>query len=261
MTKFFKNTGTSLLVLTAALFAASLATSSAQNTTETFNISGFTEIELSTSADLKITIGDEYSVVLTGDARRIENIELDVSGDELEISSNRRFSFFGRNEKGYLNIAITMPNIESMEINGSGDAEIMGVDNDELFLNVNGSGDLYVTGKSKKVDIEINGSGDIEMDEVTGNDVDIEVNGSGNVEFNGGTCDRLEIEVDGSGDIDARDLVCRDVDIDVSGSGNSRVHATERLTFDSNGSGKVDVFGKPKEVVDNTKRDSKIRIR
>ncbi|MBT5187114.1 MAG: hypothetical protein HOM01_09920, partial [Kordiimonadaceae bacterium] len=176
MTKSFKKTGTSLLVLTAALYAATVVTSPAQDTTETFDISGFTEVELSTSADLKITIGDEYSVTLTGDASRIESTEFDLSGDELEISSNRRFSFFGRSEKGYLNIAITMPNIEAMEINGSGDAEIIGVDNEELFLNVNGSGDLYVTGKSEKVDIEINGSGDIEMDEVTGNDVDIEIN-------------------------------------------------------------------------------------
>ncbi|MBL4601189.1 MAG: DUF2807 domain-containing protein, partial [Emcibacteraceae bacterium] len=89
----------------------------------------------------------------------------------------------------------------------------------------------------------------------------VEINGSGNVEFNDGTCDRMEIEVDGSGDIDAKDLICKEVSIEISGSGNSRVHATELLTYESNGSGKADVFGKPKKVLDLTKRESKIRIR
>lgn len=234
----------------------------ARDTTKTYDFSGFNSIELSTSADLVVTIADEYSITVTGDEKRIERMEFDLSGDELEIGGRSRFGgFWGRNDDGYVKIEITMPDIEEMEINGSGDAEIIGVDNDELSLNINGSGDLYVTGKSESVEIEINGSGDIEMDEITGDDVVIEINGSGNVEFNGGTCDRLEIEVDGSGDIDAKDLVCREVEIDVEGSGNSRVHATELLTFESSGSGKVDVFGKPKEVVDNTRRDSKIRIR
>lgn len=244
-------------------FSAAIASSGfTQEATVTSDLSGFSRIELSTSADLKVTIGDEYSITMTGNRDRLERIELDLSGDELEISSKGRgFSFFGRHNDGYASIAITMPNIEEMEINGSGDAEIIGIDNEEVLLNINGSGDLYVTGKSDAVDIEINGSGDIEMDEVSGKDVTIEVNGSGNVEFDGGTCDRMEIEVDGSGDINARHLICKEVEIDVEGSGNSRVHATERLIFKSEGSGRVDVFGKPKKVEDRTKRDSKIRIR
>lgn len=250
------------IAITTALLMALPSLGAAQEATRSFDYSDFSKIELSTSADLRVTISDEYSIIVTGDQDRIDRMEIDRSGDELEISSRgRRFSLFGRNDSGYVNIAITMPDIEEMEINGSGDAEIIGIDNEEILLNINGSGDLYVTGKSESVVIEINGSGDVEMDKVAGDDVFIEINGSGNVEFNGGECKRLEIEVEGSGDIDAKDLICEEVEIEVDGSGNSRVHATELLTFDSEGSGKVDVFGKPKKVVDNTRRDSKIRIR
>ena len=234
----------------------------AQETTVTSDISGFNRIDLSTSADLKVTIGHGYSITMTGDRKRIEKIKLDLSGDELEITSKSRFGgFWGRNNDGYVNIAITMPDIEKMEINGSGDAEIIGIDNEEISLDINGSGDLYVTGKSESVEIEINGSGDVEMYQVSAKEIIVEINGSGNVEFNDGTCDRMEIEVDGSGDIDAKDLICKEVSIEISGSGNSRVHATELLTYESNGSGKADVFGKPKKVLDLTKRESKIRIR
>ena len=56
-------------------------------------------------------------------------------------------------------------------------------------------------------------------------------------------------------------IMQKEVEIEVDGSGNSRVYATDTLIFESEGSGKVDVFGKPKNVQDRTKRKSKIRIR
>lgn len=259
MVKLGKN-----ILIPVAIYAALVTSVYADDVTRSFDISGFTKIELNTSTDLKVEVGPDYSITMTGDEDRIEKMEFDLSGDELEISSGRNRSFFGfgRNDHGHVDIFITMPDIKAMSIHGSGDAEITGVDNDEISLEIHGSGDLYVSGRSKEVDIEIHGSGDIEMDEVSGNNVTIEIEGSGNVEFDGGTCNYLEIEIDGSGDVDAKDLICREVSVDVSGSGNSRVHATEKLTFDSNGSGKVDVFGKPSEVIDHTaRRNSSIRIR
>ena len=53
-------------------------------------------------------------------------------------------------------INIVMPDIEAMHINGSGDVEVTGVDNDELDLSINGSGDLTVSGKTNALDIGIN---------------------------------------------------------------------------------------------------------
>lgn len=232
---------------------------------KTFDISDFDSIELNTSSNIEIKIADEYSVVLKGDIDRINKMKLVRSGDTLVISSKNSGGFFGffsgRSDNGNLIIEITMPDIESMHINGSGNAEIIGVDNDELELQIHGSGDIYVKGKSQEVSIEIHGSGDIEMDEVTGNNVNVEIHGSGNVQFEGGTCTRLEIEIAGSGDVKARRLICDEVDVDVEGSGNSMVYAREKLVFEGSGSGTVDVFGEPKEVIDNSRRNSKIRIR
>ncbi|MDG1858995.1 MAG: DUF2807 domain-containing protein [Emcibacteraceae bacterium] len=231
---------------------------------KTYDISDFDSIELNTSSNVDVTIGDEFSVVLKGDIDRIKKMELERSGDTLEISSNSSGGFFGffsgSGDNGNLIIEITMPDIESMQINGSGNAEIKGVDNEEIELQVHGSGDIYVWGKSEEVSIEIHGSGDIEMDEVTGNNVDIEIHGSGNVEFEGGTCSRLEIEIAGSGDVDAKDLICNEVNVEVEGSGNSSIYARELLIFDGEGSGSVDVYSEPKEVIDKSRRNSKIRI-
>lgn len=235
----------------------------AQETVKTFDISDFSEIELNASLDLHIQIADHFSVEAIGDEGRVQTVVLDRHGDELSISTkNGGFGWFRRNRGGPLSVHITMPELEEITLNGSGDAEVIGLDNDEITLNIHGSGDLYVTGRSEDVEIEIHGSGDLEMDEVSGENVDIEVHGSGNVEFSDGTCDVLTIEIEGSGDVDARDLICRSAEVEVEGSGNTRIHVTERVVFDGEGSGRLDVFGKPKEVIDEAaKRDSKIRIR
>ncbi|MBT5766187.1 MAG: DUF2807 domain-containing protein [Kordiimonadaceae bacterium] len=253
------------ILVTAAISVAAISLAYAQERKVISDITDFDKIELNTSTNVNVIIDDYYSIEVEGDEKRIENTVFDRDGDTLKISNKKRFGGwfgFGRGNNGNLDITITMPNIEAFEINGSGNAEIVGVDNEELELQIHGSGDIYVTGKSEEVVIEVHGSGDVEMDEIAGDDVDVEIHGSGNVEFDGGSCTRMEIEINGSGDVDAKDLVCEVVEIDVSGSGNSRVYATEKLVFDGSGSGSVDVFGKPKEILDlKAKRDSKIKIR
>lgn len=260
MNKIFKIAGVSVAALSAALYASSVTETLAADTQQSSDLTDFNKIHLNTSSDLKVTVGSDYSIEMVGDEERIENTILEVRGDTLKIKHKKRNFRYDNDQEMIINI--TMPNIEAMHINGSGDAEVIGVDNDELDLNVNGSGDMIVSGKTNALDININGSGDIRMDQVTGEAVEISINGSGDVEFEGGSCTTMEISIHGSGDVEAKDLKCQDVDVDVSGSGDSVVYASNSITFDSYGSGEVDVYGKPATVIDNeAKRRNNITIR
>lgn len=260
MNTLIKMTGVSVVVLSAALYASSISKVMAEDITESSDLNNFTKVRLNVASDIKISMGKSYSISLSGDAERIGNTELEVKNNTLRIKNKKRNMRYDRDQK--MLITVVMPNIEAMQINGSGDGEITGVDNKSLELSINGSGDLDVTGKTQNLDISINGSGDIRMDEVTGKDVMVSINGSGDVELDGGSCDKLDIDINGSGDVSAKDMKCKDVSVDVSGSGDSEVYASNMLTFDNHGSGNVDVYGKPKTVIDKeAKRRSKITIR
>lgn len=260
MNKLIKLTGVSAAALMAALYAASVTESMAKDITQSSDLTGFTKVQLNTSSDINIKIGSSYSIEMVGDEERIGNTILEIKGDTLKIKHKR--GHFNYNNSQDMVINVVMPSIEGMQINGSGDAEIVGVNSASLDLGINGSGDMVVSGKAEELDISINGSGDISMDEVDGKNVEISINGSGDVMFNGGTCQTLEIDIHGSGDVEAKNMKCQDVNVEVSGSGNSEVYASNSLTFDSHGSGNVDVYGKPKSVIDKeAKRRSKIRIR
>ena len=259
MHKLFKIAGVSGAALTAALYALSVTETLAQKITKTSDLTGFTKVQLNTSSDINIKMGNTYSIEMVGDEERIGNTILEMKNDTLKIK-HKKGNFHYDNDHDMV-INVVMPDIESMQINGSGDTEIEGVDNASLDLNVNGSGDLYVNGKSEELEISINGSGNISMSEVMGKDVEISINGSGDVELDGGTCQSLEIDIHGSGDVEAKDMKCQDVNVEVAGSGDIEVYASNSLTFDSHGSGNVEVYGKPQTVIDHeAKRRSKIRI-
>jgi hypothetical protein len=260
MNKLVKLTGVSVAALSAALYAASVTETLAQDITKSSDLEGFTKVQLNTSSDINIKMGSSYSIEMVGDEERISNTILEVKGDTLKVKHKKgRYSY--DNDQDMV-INVVMPNIKEMQINGSGDAEIEGVDNAMLDLSINGSGDMNVSGKTEELDISINGSGDITMGEVGGKNVEISINGSGDVILDGGTCQALEIDIHGSGDVEAKGMECQDVNVDVAGSGDSEVYASNSLTFDSHGSGNVDVYGKPKSVIDKeAKRRSKIRIR
>ena len=259
MNKLFKIAGVSGAALTAALYASSVTETLAEDITKTSDLSGFTKVQLNTSSDISIKMGNSYSIEMVGDQERIENTILEMKDDTLKIKHKKGHHNYDRDQD--MKINVVMPNIEAMQINGSGDADIEGVDNASLDLNINGSGNMTVDGKSEELDISINGSGDISMGEVMGKNVEISINGSGDVELNGGTCQSLEIDIHGSGDVEAKNVQCQDVNVDVAGSGDSEVYASNSLTFDSHGSGNVEVYGKPATVIDHeAKRRSKIRI-
>lgn len=252
LNKLLKIAGVSAVALSAALYASSATKTLAADITKKSDLKNFSKIKLSSSADIKISMGDNYSIEMSGDEERINDTILEVTGDTLLIRHKERF--FSYNNDQDMMITVVMPNIESMQINGSGDGEIIGVNNERLELSINGSGDLNVSGKSQSMEFNINGSGDITMDEVSSKDVEVSINGSGDVKIGGGSCQSLDIQIHGSGDVEAKDLQCQNVEVDVSGSGDSRVYAINSLTFDSHGSGNVDVYGKPQKVVGNDSR-------
>ena len=249
------------LVTASTLFVTN--TAMADTTTIMPDLTDFSKVELSVSSDTNIQIGDEYSVKLTTEEENLEKLDISVRRDKLIIKrKNESWGFFDSDRlDGSLDIEITMPNIEEMEINGSSDVNIEGVDNQELTLEINGSGNLDVTGQSDQLEIEINGSGDVNMREVGGKDIDVEINGSGDVALTSGTCDNFDIEINGSGSVRAKDVVCQNAEVEINGSGDSTVHTVKSVTFDSHGSGSVDVYGKPEKVVDlAVRRRSKVTV-
>ena len=174
----------------------------------------------------------------------------------------------GNYPKLILRIVISVPEIESITLQGSGDLfheGLLQVDN-SLSLKVSGSGDMRIgsvsckgfetsTSGSGNIDIEslaaagnvsarATGSGDIHIPGRVAVDggVELSVSGSGDIDIKSVSASgNASVRTTGSGDICLRDVVFNgDMDLKTSGSGDIIVNGTCRdVVASSSGSGNI----------------------
>lgn len=93
--------------------------------------------------------------------------------------------------------------------------------------------------------VTLSGSGNIILNDIEESELTLTVNGSGDIEANG-FCTKLTSSISGSGDIDAEELIAQHVLVNVAGSGDAVVTAKQSVMASVAGSGDIKVKGKPK---------------
>lgn len=108
-------------------------------------------------------------------------------------------------------------------------------------------------------DLRIQGSGNITYNDFDQEEIDVDISGSGEITL-AGKVDRLEADISGSGDITAYDLVAKVAKLRVSGSGGIRATATDSVRARSSGSGKIRIAGNPLQRDTNVSGSGKIKF-
>ncbi len=209
---------------------------------KTLELSEFKSISNSACIDVYISQGDTQEVIASGHENIINRLKTNVIGDKWNIEL-----LPGNYRNFELTLYITVTDLSSVKINGSGDIEINGFnDVEDLILQICGSGNIYVTDTifADNVEVNIDGSGNIELTTVT-EWTDANINGSGSIEIDG-TSTEEAIKINGSGDYKAFDLICSEADIDIMGSGDVEVNVADFLDIHIMGSGNVYYIGYPR---------------
>lgn len=175
--------------------------------------------------ELIINFGPEHRIIIEGQQSALDEIETKVTNGRLLIMTKRP-GYFKNDEKAV--VRITMPEIESLSVSGSGKAIIADpVINNDLNLAVSGSGRLI--------------AGQLKADDLT-----CVISGSGNVVIeDGGSVDDADIVISGSG-ISSGIPEINDLTAKISGSGNCNCRINESLEAVILGSGNITYRGNPK---------------
>ena len=171
------------------------------------------------NANVHITQGEPYLVVIEGREDIVDRIRTTVSGGELSIESRRCL------KGGGVDVFITMPSINSIANSGSGN-----------FFSSN----LWIT---DNLDMSVTGSGDIKADLEVDN-LEYTITGSGNIRLTG-SCESQDIRISGSGRVNSFGLLSERTDVSISGSGRCEVSVEDRLDVKISGSGSVFYRGNP----------------
>lgn len=232
------------------------------------DIEPITKIDLQLEGNLFISQGEQFIEI------EAPSDIIDLILQKSEVGSDRwTIKIDDCYDGPEINIWATLPNIQALDISGSGNITTLDTlqNLESLNLEIDGSGDMNVQlTTAQKLDMEIKGSGNIVVDaqNVTLHSYDINgsgdirsnmgeaetsrfrIQGSGNIEAIG-SVDANVIEIEGQGNIKAFNLCSRTCDIKIQGSGDCNVKVIERLNVDIEGSGDVCYKGQPSVTLNN----------
>ena len=226
----------------------------------------FSKIESSTLADIKFVQGKKNSVRIVGNKSLVDNLQVEVKGETLVLSSkNKRGNRLVPGTKE-LNVYVTSPDLTALTLRGSGDFETQtNIDTDNMSVSIMGSSDVdfrdvvcdnitfEVRGsgdiEAKSIDcnaavVSIYGSGDVSVDNLSAKTADVSVRGSGDVDLNLRGVAKTRAAVYGSGDVDLNFINCGSAECKTVGSGDIELKGNLRdFSKSVKGSGYIDTKG------------------
>jgi hypothetical protein len=186
--------------------------------TQERSISGFEGLKSYGSFDITIVPSATTSVKVQADENLQQYIETYVDGRDLHVSTRDGYNLRPQSD---IKITVSGPTFNTIATHGSGSiisqSPLTGGD-DEVRLQVAGSGNIEVEMKARKISSSIAGSGNINVK---------------------GTSDHFNAEIAGSGNIRAANLEVTDANVRIAGSGNIDVFANNNLDVKIMGSGEV----------------------
>lgn len=183
-------------------------------------VGGFDGVRLDAEGDIVLVQGETERLAIAAEDNMVAELITEVVADQLVIRTRPDIELEPKRPIIY---RITMADIRSLAIDGSGSIRADGIETDELTLGIDGSGEIALEAlRANQIQTSIDGSGDIVLFGV----VDTEL-----------------VEIDGSGNYDALELQARSGHAGINGSGDVRMYVTDELTVDIDGSGDVLVKG------------------
>lgn len=210
-------------VIVLALTSCGQVTDAGPQTSQQPAVDGVRAVDLQTGGDLTIQLGDAENLTVTAGSNVIDNLTADVVDGALVLGGRS-----GLSVTGPISYTLTVPGLERVELEGSGNITGVGVLSGPATVVISGSGSVTLS--------------DLELASLTA-----DLSGSGDARLSG-SADTATVTVSGSGDFDGTDLATQRTRVDVSGSGAARVNVSTELAADVSGSGDVVYTGSPTSV-------------
>lgn len=191
-----------------ALFVSTSGFALMRDVTETRDVEAFHSIRVTGAIELRVDVGKEQHVEITTDDDFMKYVETEVRDGVLIIGTDREEDrgWFDSDDK--VDVEISLPELNEIDIRGAVDGEIKGVKANEFMVDIRGAGHLEISG----------------------------------------TCGDLELDIAGTGAVEAEDLKCENVDVSLRGAGMASVYASGKVDADLRGVGAINIDGDPKTV-------------
>lgn len=231
-----------LAAMTAALSACratgvGVVTGSGAVTTQTYDFTGFDEIEIGNAFTATVTQGDAYSVVVRVDDNLVDKLVVTQEENRVAIGLQEGTIVSGAT----LEADVTLPRLSRVNAYGAGRVQLNSFETaDVFFVDVFGAAEL---------------SGDVDAV-----DMELEARGAGRI-YLAGTASNVQAKAAGAGVIDLTDLSAIDAQVEASGGSTVTVNIDGILDADADGASSVYYLGQPEMGTINVSGGSHVEQR
>lgn len=237
-----------LLALAPACVVLEFHEGNGVSATELREVGAFDALANEGGFDVFVTLGEPATVAVTCDENLLDDIEIEVEGDELVVRSTwegRAVSLLPRTE---CFVQVVTPDLRALVASGSGDVALSGPSAVSLdAITVSGSGDVLVSAPLVALQLSVvsTGSGEAALDQVSVSGLALVSTGSGGLSVNGGDAGALELQGTGSGDVLVAGVQTESAQVLLTGSGDGEISVNRSLEATLTGSGDLTVWGDP----------------
>ena len=194
-----------------------------QEQTKEYSILDFERLEIGDAMDVTVSQGNMFSVVVNGDRRNIDDLEVKKIGNTLKMNYTRGRRSDNRQYTTY--VTITMPTLKGVVFPGAVNSKISGFETEGDF------------------DITLSGASKLQAD-VSAAAVKVSLSGASELNISGAAADLWAI-VSGASELRGFDLETTTANVDASGASKVRVSAAQQLNATASGASDVRYRGNP----------------
>ncbi len=237
--------------------------------TKNVTVDYFNSINLNSVIHVEIEQSYDHTVKIEAQENLMDYIEIYEEDKVLYIDAKEPYNLEPSKK---ITVYLTTPEIRSIESNGTGDTYGSSIYDDiyDLSFIINGTGNIdFAWTDAQNVNVELDGTGDMYLIG-NGNNFDADIDGTGNLDFEGdytttfttidgtgscfanGSSTNNTVQLDGTGSFYGKDFHTEYSNIKINGTGDAEVYCTQNLIIDLDGSGDVYYYGNPEQLqVDN----------
>jgi hypothetical protein len=202
----------SMLMLSVMLGACSILGERGSGTMaiETRDVSGFSEVDLSGSGTVLVSVTGTESLTVEAEDNILPLLTTEVRDGRLVLGASQSIS-----PTRDIVYTVTVINLEAVTVSGSGSVTAVDVAAHAFEVDISGSGTVTPEGVSERLDVSISGSGAFKGEALVSATGTVSVSGSGGAVVN--ATDDLDAGVSGSGTVEY--IGDPEVSTSISGSG------------------------------------------
>jgi hypothetical protein len=194
-------TGAVLLIAIVLLFvelrgsSTPAGTGSGVGATQTRALAPFTGVTLAGANNIVVRVGGKQSVVVHADDNLLARVTTRVRSGTLVIDTTPGML----NAKSPMFVTVTVPSLDSLRLQGSGNVSATGIDSRGLTVALTGAGNIDAAGNAAKLEVTMSGQGNALLRRVMARDAKATLSGDGTIMLT--ATQRLAARLSGSGTI------------------------------------------------------------